>query len=167
MTNKPYEELSALYLFPVYQTRKDYEEKTGKVPPPFDPSRPTKHWEDPSVPENKRVVLYERILAVDENGNPVPDENGRPFFEPLVLSRAHAITVNIPPKEAANEHPPLGDIPVPCRALEGDEQLVFRPGVPFRLVAVHRPSLVNVDEPIQWTRGDRELLRQIAAKLGV
>lgn len=165
MIERPYEPISVLYLFPVYQTRQDYEARTGKTCPEFDPSRPTKHWEDLTVPDKKRVVLYERVLATDGHGVPL-EEDGHPFFEPVVLSADHARTVNIPPKEAANEHNQY-DIGVPCRALEGDEVLVFKPGVPFRLVMVHRPSLVPKDEPAQWTIADRELLRKIAEKLEV
>ena len=167
MISKPYEPLSVLFLFPVFSTRKEYEERTGKTCPPFDPSRPPKYWEDLSVPDNKRVVLYERTLAVDEYNNPLTDDHGKPFFEPMVLPRQHAMTVNIPPKEAANEHKYTYEVAVPCRALEGDEELAFQPGVPFRIPVVFRPSLTNVDEPMTWTRGDRELLRKIAAKLGV
>lgn len=167
MIDKAYAPLSALYLFREYQTREEYEKVTGKPAPPYNPDLPAKHWEDPSPKTQGRFVLYMNILATNEENEVLVGEDGNPFFEPMSLPVAQAKTVNIPPKQAANEPGNKFVIQPPCRDLEGDERLVFQPGVPFRVPMVHRPSLEEVDAPAQWTVGDRELLRRIAAKLGV
>ncbi len=60
--------LNQLYLYPVYQTRAEYQAATGQEPPPFDPTRPSQHWFDPEAAKSsKRVIVYERALAIDEN----------------------------------------------------------------------------------------------------
>mgnify|MGYP005837978463 CR=1 FL=1 len=167
MINTVFAGLNELYLFPEYNTREAYEAATGKPCPPYDPTKPIKHWEDPAPKTMGRYVLYENILATDEHNNILADESGRPFFEPQSIPVALAKTVNIPEKRAGNEPGLKFVIHPPCRKLEGDEELVFQPGVPFRVPVVYRPSLMSVDEPVAWTNGDRELLRRIAAKLGV
>lgn len=161
-------DLSPLHLFPLYQTRADYKEAHGVDPPPFDPTRPPQHWYDPDAAKRPgRVVLYERVLAVDERGQPMLGPDGKPFFEPLVLPKADAVTVNIPYKEAANE--PGTDqptIPVPLRALLEDEELAIGWA---GIVVLRRRSLWEkaVAAPTAWTEDDRRLLRAIAQKLGV
>lgn len=167
MIDKVYAPLSDLYLFPEYNTREEYEKATGKECPPYDPTIPTKHWEDPEPRARGRFVLYENVLATDEHNNIVVDDMGRPVFEPISLTVAVAKTVNIPEKKAANEPGVKFVIQPPCRRLEGDEELVFQPGVPFRIPVVYRRSLASPSEPTAWTQGDRELLRRIATKLGV
>lgn len=161
-------DLSPLHLFDVYQTRADYKEAHGVDPPPFDPTRPPQHWYDPEATKKPgRVVVYERVLAMDERNQPLLGPDGRPFFEPLVLPKMDAATVNIPYKESANE--PGTDqptVPVPLRALLEDEELaVGWAGV----VVLRRRSLWRqaVAAPTAWTEDDRRLLRDIAAKLGV
>lgn len=157
--------LHHLHLFPVYQTRADYQAATGEEPPPFDPTRPAQYWFDPEAAKSsRRVIVYERALAIDERGNPKRDENGRPYFEPLALPKAEASTVNIPYKKAANEPSSgLPDVPVPCRELHPDEELEFGFG---GIVLVRNKNFDN-QEVTGFTVGDRELLRAIARKLNV
>ncbi|MGQ9916872.1 MAG: hypothetical protein ACUVS7_05605 [Bryobacteraceae bacterium] len=157
--------LHHLHLFPVYQTRADYKAATGEEPPPFDPTRPSQHWFDPEAAKSpKRVIVYERVLAIDEKGVPKRDANGKPYFEELALPRAEASTVNIPYKEAANE-PSSGfpDVPVPCRALHQDEELDFD----FGGVVIVRNRNFRDDTVVGFTLADRELMRSIARKLNV
>lgn len=157
--------LHHLHLFPVYQTRADYKAATGEEPPPFDPTRPSQHWFDPEAAKSpKRVIVYERALAIDEKGVPKRDANGKPYFEELALPKAEASTVNIPYKEAANE-PSSGfpDVPVPCRALHEDEELDFD----FGGVVIVRNRNFRDDTVVGFTLADRELLRSIARKLNV
>ena len=161
-------DLSPLYLFDVYQTRADYREAHGVDPPPFDPTRPPQHWYDPDAAKRPgRVVMYERVLAMDERGQPLLGPAGRPYLEPLVLPRMDAATVNIPYKEAANE--PGTDqptVPVPLRALYEDEELALGWA---GIVVLRRRSLwqQSISAPTAWTEDDRRVLMAIAAKLGV
>lgn len=157
--------LNQLYLFPQYQTREEYQAATGKEPPPFDPTRPSQHWFDPEAAKStKRVLVYERALAIDEKGFPKRDENGRPYLEPLVIPRTEAATVNIPYKKAANEPSSgLPDVPVPCRELHEDEELDFD----FGGVVIVRNRNFADQAVVGYTVADRELLRAIARKLNV
>lgn len=157
--------LNQLYLFPVYQTRADYKAATGKEPPPFDPTRPSQHWFDPEASKSpKRILVYDRALAIDEKGYPKRDANGKPYLEPLVLPKTEASTVNIPYKEAANEPSSgLPDVPVPCRELHDDEELDFD----FGGVVIVRNKNFADQTVVGYTAADRELLRAIARKLNV
>lgn len=157
--------LHHLFLFPVYQTRADYKAATGEEPPPFDPTRPTQHWFDPEAAKsNKRVIVYERVLAVDERGVPRRDAHGKPYFEELALPKTEAATVNIPYKQSANEPGTnLPDVPVPCRALHQDEELDFD----FGGVVIVRNKNFADETVVGFTVADRELLRSIARKLNV
>jgi hypothetical protein len=157
--------LSALYLYKEYNTRENYERLTGEPCPPFDRNKISKHWRDKNVPSGRRTVVYANVLAVDEQGVPL-EFDGHPYFEPLVLTVEDARTVNIPPKVAANETRIPGTVPVPCRDLEGDEELAFTDG-PFRIPVVRRPSLKPKNVPTQWTEEDALILRKIAHKLNV
>jgi len=159
--------LSSLYLFPVYQTREDYFKGTGVQAPPFDPGRPVKCWFDPNAATSpRRTVVYDNALALSGNGYPLADERGRPFLEPLLLTRDHAATVNIPVKDFSGriaETPTVGfEVPVPCREPKASEVLVFGLG---GLVYVTDESQ-NLT-PTAFTLEDRQVLLAIAKKLGV
>jgi hypothetical protein len=157
--------LEQLFLFPVYQTREQYQAMTGEEPPPFDPTRPAQYWRDPGALKSpKRVIVYENVLATDERGFPKTDQNGRPYFEPLALPKHEAATVNIPYKKGANEPSSgLPDVLPPCRALHEDEELVLEWG---GVVVVRNKNFAS-EEVVGFTLGDRELLRAIARKLNV
>lgn len=157
--------LQELYLFPVYQTREQYQEMTGEEPPPFDPTRPAQYWRDPeALKSNRRVIVYDYALAIDERGAPKRGPDGKPYLEPLALPKHEAATVNIPYKKFANEPSSgLPDVPVPCRALHDDEELAFDFG---GMVVVKNKNFAS-EEVVGFTRGDRELLRAIAKKLNV
>lgn len=164
----PQGDLSVLYLYPVYQTRADYAQAHGVEPPPFDPSRPPQHWFDPEAAKStKRVIVYERVLAIGERGQALLGPDGRPYCEPLVLPRADAAVVNIPYKEAANEPgTDVPSVPVPLRALYPEEELAIAFG---GLVVLRRRDLWQqaVSQPTAWTEADRALLRAIARRLEV
>ncbi|MEJ5367889.1 MAG: hypothetical protein WHT08_06200 [Bryobacteraceae bacterium] len=157
--------LHHLFLFPVYQTRAAYKEATGLEPPPFDPTRPAQYWFDPEASKSpKRIIVYDRVLAIDEKGVPKKNAEGKPYFEELVLPKSEASTVNIPYQEAANEpQSGLPDVPVPCRALHDDEELSFDFG---GLVVVRNKNFQD-QTVVGFTVADRELLRAIARKLNV
>ena len=167
--NAPQYGVDNLYLFPVYQTRDQYRAATGQEPPPFDPTKPEKGWSDPNPPTSgKFVAIYPRVISWDANGtnaNVGPD--GKPFFEPLVLPIDWAKSVNIAAKAAANE-PGTGVavIPCPCRALDADEELALGSfGVPVvRNTALWQQA---TSAPTSFLESDRQLLKAIAAKVGV
>lgn len=159
--------IQTLYLFPVYQTREDYRAKVGTEPPPFDPAKPVKCWQDTAAHANpRRKIVYDNVLAVADNGVPLVDGDGKPYFEPLLIDREDAGTVNIPVKDFSGkqqEQPTVGvEVPVPVRALTPNEELVVGFG---GLVTVRNKSFMI--ETGTWTLEDRKLLHAIAVKLGV
>ena len=159
--------LSSLYLFPVYQTRDEYETKTGVAAPPFNPAWPVKSWADPAAANSpKRSVVYENVLALADSGKPLVDGEGRPMLEPLMMPRERAAVVNIPVKDFTGRIPETAtigfEVPVPCRALVEDEQLTLGFG---DLVYVERKSTEQT--PTSFSVEDRQLLHAIAKKLGV
>lgn len=153
-----------LYLFPYYETRERFQKETGIEPPPFDPTRPPKYWFDPQAASStKRNVIYDSVIAQNELGNPIRDEEGRPVLEALLLKREHAATVNIPPKKGGNEPgAEVPSVPVPLRPLHEDEELAFDPWGGVRV----RNKKLWV-EPVSYGKYDRDLLMAIARKLNV
>lgn len=160
-------DLDSLHLFPVFQTRDAYLAATGKEAPIYDPTRPVKSWYDPQAASNpRRTLVYDHVLAVADNGAPLLDEVERPYTEPLLISREHAATVNIPIKDFGGqiqEQPTTGlEVPVPLRPITANEELFLAFG---GTVAVRNKS--SVVQTAEWTAEDRSLLQRIAAKLGV
>jgi hypothetical protein len=157
--------LDKLYLFPFYQTREQYRLAVGEEPPPFNPTRPPQGWFDPQMKNStKRTVIYENVLAVNEKGQPKRDEEGRPYFEPLMILRSEAATVNIPLKLASGEPgAEVPEVPPPVRALDPDEELIFD----FLGVVMVRNKKLNTETPVNYSAQDREILRAIARKLNV
>lgn len=157
--------LENLFLFPFYQNRAQYRKATGVEAPEFDTSRPPKYWFDPEAEASpKRSVLYSSVLAVDERGHPVFGPDGRPYFEPLMLFKHEAATVNLPIGEYANEPgTEVPQVPVPMRALEPEEELIQG----FGGVILVRNTRIADEGPTSFTYQDRETIRAIARKLGV
>lgn len=157
--------LDKLYLFPYFQTREQYRLAVGQEPPPFDENRPPQGWYDPQMAQSsKRTVIYENVLAINEKGQPRRDADGNPFFEPLMMLRTEAATVNIPPKRSANE-PGTGvpEVPPPVRELDADEELI----IDFGGIVTVRNKKLNTEIPVNFSAQDREILRAIARKLNV
>lgn len=157
--------LEKLYLFPFFQTREQYRQATGQEPPEFDPTRPPQGWYDPQMGHStKRTVIYDNVLAIDEKGRPRLNAEGKPYFEPLMILRSEAATVNIPPKLSANE-PGTGvpEVPPPVRALDPEEELI----IDFGGVVMVRNKTLNTETPVNFSAQDRELLKAIARKLNV
>ncbi len=159
--------LDSLYLFPYYQSQEDYTKATGLAAPAFNPNRQPKYWFDPKAKEStKRTILYEQVLAVAENGDPLVGPDGKPMLDLLAVQKDEAATVNIPPKGPGVANIPGAGVPEvqpPLRALESNEELGFGFG---NTVYVH-----NIDYPFDdgdsFTAADRLLLKAIAKKLGV
>ncbi len=158
--------IANLYLFPSYATREEYEKKSGKTCPPWDPTRAPKYWLDPKPvkkfvgPGNVAYTGYDRVWLGSR------DAANNPLLDPLVITLDQAATVNIPPTGPGSTNTPGADIPavpVPMRALEPNEELFFDFG---GLLVVKNTDLFSQLEQVGFTQHDRDLLEAIAAKLG-
>lgn len=159
--------ISNLYLFPFFQTREAYFKATGKEAPAYDPTKPVKCWFDPKAADSTaRRIVYDRVLAIADNGMPLVGSDGKPFLEPMVLDKAVAANVNIAPKgPELLDQPATGtEIPCPVRALEPGEELYLQFG---GTVAVRNKALWNSDIEVGFKGSDRALLQAIAEKLGI
>ncbi len=94
--------LQDFYTFAVYQSREDFEAKTGQKAEPFDPRRRVKLWRDPS-PKHTLSFIGLGYLA---------------------LYTAIDRTFNNFPKEDAGGHPIVGDMAIP---IEEAKQYNFQP----------------------------------------
>jgi len=157
--------LENLSLFPVYQNRAQFLKATGAEAPAFDSSKPPKYWFDPNAEKSpKRSLLYDCVLATDEKGKPVFGADGKLYFEPMMLFKQEAATVNLPSSDYANE--PGADVPqvpVPMRALEPGEELIQV----FGGVIMVRNKNIAEEGPTSFSYQDRETIKAIARKLGV
>jgi len=137
---KPTAPLYEIALFPVFQTREDYEVFTKKPCPAPDPDRRAKYWFDPQyadvTPDNDdyEAVTY-WVPAINVlNGLPVLDQNGRVKTTLISLWKWEAGSVNIP-RGVTNEFPShvsisrFTPVPVPIRELEAEEELLVVNGV--------------------------------------
>jgi len=167
MQKQPFDPVAVLHLFPRFQTREEYEEKTGKTCPPWNPSRRPKEWFDPNPielfigPDGSGYTVYDRVLTGK------PDAAGAPALTRLAISVAEASTVNIPPKGTGATNVPGADQPevyAPLKALSGTQVLVYRFGA---TVAVRNLDVVLDGEGGGFQQADRDLLKAIAAKLNV
>jgi hypothetical protein len=157
--------LENLFLFPIYQNRAQFLKATGVEAPEFDITRPPKYWFDPNADKSpKRSVLYDCVLAVDDRGKPVHGPDGKPYFEPLMLFKQEAGTVNLPIGDYANEPgTEVPQVPVPMRPLEPEEELIQG----FAGVILVRNRNIPEEGPTSFSYQDRETIRAIARKLGV
>jgi len=156
--------LANYHLFPRYQTRDDYRKAVGVEPPPFDMRRAPKYWRDPAaMAATRNNVVYANVLLMSELGIAIPGSDGRPQLDVLVLSKAEAATVNIPPDATNVPGADVPEVPMPLRNLEPGMQLEFG----FAGVVRVRDTTVADDTVGGFTPSDRALLEAIARKLGV
>ncbi len=165
ITKPAFVPLSSYYQFPRYQTREDYLSATGAEAPPFNPNRAPKYWRDPSAlaaPRNS--IVYGSIIQVSERGIPVPGPDGQPQLDALVIGKAEAAAVNIPPSGTNIAGAEVPEVPMPLRALEAGMELEFGFG---GIVRVRDTSVAGLEGAGGFTRADRDLLQRIARALGV
>jgi hypothetical protein len=141
--------IESLYRFALSQTRDAFKQSTGKEAPPWDPSKPIKSWVDPDPPDadEEGNVKYTVLALAADKKTPAVGANGRPYLRTLTISRADAMVPNIPLKDFARDTQTVDpgalspmasvDLPVPCRALQPDEELFFAFG---GLVQVRKKS---------------------------
>jgi len=156
--------IKSLHLFPVYQTREEYHQAKGQEPPPWDPARPPKRWEDPAASSSpRRNVVYDFALVLGPSGSPAAGPDGKPMLDILVLKKEEAAVVNLPPAGSNVPGAEAPEVPCPLRALEADEELFFDIG---GVVTVKNVILYEALQ-VGFTAQDRALLKGIARKLGV
>jgi hypothetical protein len=89
--NSPQYPLNDLGLFPVFASQADYQQKTGKVAPVFDPSQPVKNWADPGAATDPYVgpgqILGAYILYPANTAQ----------LAPIIMPRSVAAMVNMAP----------------------------------------------------------------------
>lgn len=158
--------IQELYLYPTYASRAEYREKTGKEAPAFDPSRPPKNWLDPQAAASpRRLVVYDSVLVLKADGLPMAGPDGKPLTDFLVLKKEDAASVNIWEGGMGVDIPVDAPTPVPMRALNQNEQLIFNG--PMNAVMVRDKSVPLAELGDGFTTKDRELLYAIAAAIGV
>jgi hypothetical protein len=160
----------------IFSGWQEYAAKTGirdKTKNIYNPNNKLKYWRD-MTSTNKRVHLYENVLAVDSQGIPVPGPDGRPYFEPMTMTVEEAQKVNMALWDADDPawQPVLGGppvtLPVPCRSLYDYEQLEFANSPMGGQIVMVRDTRVQTEPHVEvgFSRADRDLLQRIAAKLG-
>jgi hypothetical protein len=157
--------IEELALFPRYQTRVAYEQKSpGSLAPAFNPNRRPKYWEDPNAANSPlRNVTYPFTIAVTDRGMPAVGPDGKPFLETLQLPKMEAATVNIPPDGTNIEGADVYEVGMPLKPLPSGHELFFQFG---GLVAV-KDVAAFAEQVEGFTAADRALIQAIAKKLGV
>lgn len=150
--------LSDRFKFFRFETREEFSQKTGLVCPPFAEYGQPKYWFDPDALKSPRLnVLYDNVVAYDEKGHPLSGSDGQPILDVLVLPKARAATVNIPPTDETFDHPILAEVPVPLLPLGPDEELFF---ATFGIVAIRNRKLYQ-ESLAGFGADDRALLKHI------
>lgn len=172
--------LTAHTAFDIYQSRTEYLELTGKIPPPYDPSRKLKRWADPNaLADGLPEVIYPNNIMLNAQKTWIM-RNGAPVLRPLVLPAEEAATVNLPPEDPSGRtsiQVDMEEIPCPFRNLLPGEIIVptgaesgFNSGKFLAIRDVARfdaEQAKAADESGKFTSADRAMLRAIAEKLGV
>jgi hypothetical protein len=135
------------------------------VAPPghaFDKTKRIKRWADPSALQSPDdMVVYRVFVKLDLSGKPV--------WKNIFLTPAEASAYNIPPTGPLDTSSVSGSVPecpIPARQLADDEVIVNVPGPFGGLYQVVTTADLQAAE-VGFTQGDRDLLKKIAAKLGV
>jgi hypothetical protein len=115
--DRPQYPLDDLALFTVFASQADYQLKTGKTPPAFDPTQPVKNWADVNAATDPYIgpgqIIGAYILYPANTAQ----------LAPIILPRTVAATVNMAPT-GWNGGTTLKGTPLPLRPLLQNEQLV-------------------------------------------
>ena len=153
-----------LYLFPVYNCTDDYQRGTGQAAPAWDGTRLPKFWFDPTATDSlTRNVVYNSVLALDNNGKEMTDANGKIMLDVLMLTKQEASTVNIPPPFGNVPGATAPPVPCPMRPLASNEEIYYQFG---GVLAVKNTDLFD-NAQSGFAASDRALLQSIATKLGL
>lgn len=142
--------ISKKYRFDYFSSVAEYESRTGKTAPPFDPGKPIQRFEPTIEPGKVYLALAD-----------VPGPDGNPALEAWP-ARAFLRAVNIP-RESDKEIPAGPENPSPLLDLAPGEFLRYVQVSPVaRVVMVFAPG-----EALKYQdRTDRQLLEGIAEKVG-
>ena len=135
MPVKQFSDIKVLYRLLVYYTQAAYTLITGNNPPPFDPNKPAKLWQDVNLVYCKQLgtsdiytyttIAYSRVKDARSNINtPLLTEDGKPFLTTEYITRDQAQSVNIPPEGNLGDNVYFYQ-PPPCRALTDLEELDY------------------------------------------
>lgn len=118
--------LTPLFLFPTYANR-EAAIKEGipeSVMPPFDPSKPRKSWFDPNPPavDDEGDCVYSGV-AHTLLGSVKTGADGKPYYAKIRMKPQEARAMNLQPN-GPPEFTNIGEVPMPCRPLEADEEFV-------------------------------------------
>ncbi len=94
--------ISALYRYPFYTTRAEYEARTGKPAPPLDPTRLVQNWEAPDTDQDPSV------FKVWDPGSPTTG-----YVSLLAIPRSQARSPNLPDQASAAAALPIPINPPP------------------------------------------------------
>lgn len=166
--------LDSKYIFKAYANQAEWSAAHEGKPCPWDPAKRPKYWEDASAAagaEDEGVTYL--VLSINaQNGDPNQNALGAPTLRTLTLLSPVAATVNIPPP-MASEFKYAAAYPVPLAPLAPNEALIFDKlsfgkQVLVRDMTKYAALQVQANETAtNFTPADRDLLRKIAAKLGV
>ncbi|CAB4142905.1 hypothetical protein UFOVP434_49 [uncultured Caudovirales phage] len=91
--------LEGFFLTKEYRTPEEYQKETGLIAPAFDESKPIKLWSFIPPPEMEGRQLLFDALVDGPDGRPIVDAAGVFLTELILLPRAQAPVVNIPPRD--------------------------------------------------------------------
>lgn len=155
--------LEELHIFPYYQTREEYEAKTGKPCPPYlDNGRP-KYWEG-TVDLNADPDLSIRFkVPYNSRGGVSLNPDKTPKLSELDLKPEEIVRVNIPSKQVGTFPGSASAVEIqpPCELLP-NERLEFQSGIASAQLRVRRVDKMQG----AITMSDRALLELIAKKVG-
>lgn len=123
--------MEKIHLFPAYLSRQDYEARTGRTCPAYDPTRSVKRWEDPDALSSPSTVTYD-VIRIDTGSKCIMNNSdGNPCFEKMALPSTEAFRVNLPPSVGTDPNI-NGEIRMPCRVLNAEwrEEFVWNNGLP-------------------------------------
>ena len=137
-------------LFPIFQTREDYEKYTGNLCPPYDPNKDMKYWYDPD-PNPEYDEGYWVVYPFSSDIEVKEGKIGK--IKRVVVKKADVGTVNI--GTGRTNEPGTGNvIPVPIRKLTENEELVVGS---FSTVFVINKDLYKITAPITLSDIMKEL----------
>lgn len=164
--------IDTLNLFPTYTRDSWVAAHPGQALPAFNTAKAPKTWEDPAAKDAPEDFVIYTVLATDGKDIPValkgPD--GKPYTKRMVVMKADAGTVNIPPATLPAGTKLLPAVPMPLKPVPTglilDWSTSFASGGYWNVV-VRDPNNKKAVPAIAFTSYHEGLLERIAAALGV
>ena len=152
----------------LFRTRAEYFEKTGKIAPDFDWSRPAKNWADTREFADADEEAEYLGIAYDANGKPIEESPGVVKLKRFRLYPEVAATVNLipspfPPDAAMTPSMKAmakRAIPEPLELLEGEKVVISRNLGSEPVIEDSKPT-PGASTGCNFTEDDRRLLLAI------